>query len=77
MSLKQKIGIKILLILSILCTHTMYGQTSSTDLAAWNGIEIEYKLDKKWAFDLEVQLRLKENISVIDEYFTQFNTDRI
>ena len=59
----------------ILFTNAIYGQTGSSDLASWNSIEIKYKLDKKWAFGLEGQLRLKEDISVIDEYFTQFNTE--
>lgn len=45
-----------------------------TDWSSWNTIEIGYKLNNKWSFSLEEQLRLKENISEIDEYFTQLNT---
>ncbi len=45
------------------------------DWASWNTIGIEYKLNKKWNFSLEEQLRLKENISVVDNYFTQLSAE--
>ncbi|WP_298496749.1 DUF2490 domain-containing protein [uncultured Algibacter sp.] len=50
-----------------------YSQTEDlNDLYSWNSIGLKYKLNKKWAFSLEQHLRLKEDISEIDEYFTQF-----
>ncbi|WP_282148989.1 DUF2490 domain-containing protein [Algibacter lectus] len=52
-----------------------FGQSGDSDWGSWNTIGLEYKLDKKWTFSLEEQLRLKEDISVIDEYFTQLNAD--
>ena len=74
MNLKLKKGLfTIIVTLSILCINSINAQTS--DLASWNGLEVKYKLNKKWAFSLEGQLRLKEDISTIDNYFTQFNTE--
>jgi hypothetical protein len=43
-------------------------------LASWNAIGLKYKLNKKITFDLEQHLRYKEDFSLIDEYFTQFET---
>ncbi|SFS38752.1 DUF2490 domain-containing protein [Lutibacter maritimus] len=50
-----------------------YSQNS--DLGNWTAIELEYKFNKKLSFGLEEQLRLKENISQIDEYFTEISTE--
>ena len=51
-----------------------YGQTEGDkDWASWNTIGIDYKLNDKWSFGLEEQLRLKENISVVDNYFSQLS----
>jgi hypothetical protein len=47
-----------------------YSQTES-DFQTWSAIELEYKLNKKWDFTLEGQWRLKENITVTDQYFIQ------
>ncbi|MFD1293063.1 DUF2490 domain-containing protein [Lutibacter holmesii] len=41
------------------------------DWESWNSIGIKYKLNKKWAFELEQHLRLKENFSEIKKYITQ------
>ena len=52
-----------------------YSQSGDTsDLESWNSLGLEYKLNKKWSFELEEQLRLDENISEIAEYFTQLET---
>ena len=45
------------------------------DLESWTSISLKYKLNKKWSFELEEQLRLDENISEIGEYFTQLNAE--
>ena len=45
------------------------------DLESWTSIGLKYKLNKKWSFELEEQLRLDENISEIGEYFTQLNAE--
>jgi len=51
------------------------GYSQNSELANWTIIRVEYKLNKKWNFGIEEQLRLKEDISTIDEYFTQLNTE--
>ncbi|WP_147676043.1 DUF2490 domain-containing protein [Algibacter pacificus] len=66
----------LILLLSVLCVNINYGQTDDTsDWASWNTIGFKYKLNKKWSFALEEQLRFKEDISVIDEYFTQLEAE--
>lgn len=45
------------------------------DWESWNSIGLKYKLNKKWSFELEEHLRLKENISEIDKYFTQLGAN--
>lgn len=42
------------------------------DLETWSSIQVEYKLNKNWEFQLEEQLRLKSNSSEIGQYFTEF-----
>lgn len=64
-----------IMLVTMLSSYLGYAQSGDSDWASWNTIGLEYKLDKKWTFSLEEQLRLKENISVVDEYFTQFNTE--
>ena len=59
-------------VLFILITSTGFSQTVK-DFETWSAIGIEYKLTKKWDFGLEEQLRLKNNSSEVDEYFTQLN----
>lgn len=44
------------------------------DLESWTAVNLKYKLTKKWAFDLEAQIRLKDDISEISEYFGELNT---
>ncbi len=70
---KNKATITISILIIVITSNISYSQNS--DLANWTTIGLEYKLNKKWDFGLEEQLRLKENISTIDEYFTQFNTE--
>jgi hypothetical protein len=60
----------------ILFTSVSYSQTENTnDVGGWTAIGIEYELNKKWNIELEAQLRLKDNISVVDEYFTEFSVE--
>lgn len=63
-----------LLILTLLFVQKSHAQDEDlNDLQSWNSIAIKYKLNKKWSFELEESLRLKENISEIDNYFTQLS----
>ncbi|SDW19802.1 Protein of unknown function [Lutibacter oricola] len=64
----------IAIIVFIASITTGYSQTEDTnDLENWNSVNIKYKLNKKWSFDAEAQLRLKEDISEISEYLGELN----
>ncbi len=66
----KAIGIGLLLLLGI----TVRAQ--DRDFLSWNAIELGYEPSKKWDFQLEAQLRLKDDFSTIDEYFGQFQVNR-
>ena len=58
----------------LLIAKNSYGQSDDTnDLESWNSVNLKYKLNKKWTFDAEVQLRLKDEISEISEYLGELN----
>lgn len=72
MDINRMKHIKILVVLaSLLFTSFGFSQDDTNDLASWTAINLKYKLDKKWTFNLEGQLRLKEDISEVDEYFSE------
>ncbi|WP_298778145.1 DUF2490 domain-containing protein [uncultured Polaribacter sp.] len=65
---------KILLVILVLFTTINYAQTEGdTDWASWNTVGVDYKLNNKLSFGFAGQLRFKENISVVDEYFTELS----
>lgn len=73
--MKLNFNKQILLLLLLIAFTTGFSQTVDTnDFESWSAINLKYKLNKKWSFDLEEQLRLKENISEISNYFTELNT---
>ena len=43
----------------------------STDLESWTSIELNYKLHKRLRVTAEEQLRLKSDISEVDQYYSQ------
>ena len=43
------------------------------DLEAWTAAEVSYKPSKKIKLSLQQQLRLKDDASNVDQYFTQFD----
>ncbi|WP_248723440.1 DUF2490 domain-containing protein [Seonamhaeicola sp. ML3] len=60
---------------SLLFTSLAFSQNQDTrDLESWTGINLKFKLNKKWAFNLEGQLRMKEYITEVSEYFSDFGT---
>jgi len=61
----------ILTFLTIFIVNTVFSQTNTNDFSTWFSAELNYKLDKKWTFSVQEQLRLKENASTTDSYFTQ------
>ena len=56
--------------LFLFISSVAFAQTN-TDFETWSSINVEVKLHKKLNLELEEQLRLKENSSEIDQYFTQ------
>ncbi len=51
-------------------------QGQSKDFLSWNSLELGYEPSKNWDFTLLGQLRLKNDVSTIDEYFGQFQVNR-
>lgn len=60
------------LVLFIAVISTGFSQTTK-DFETWSSIGIAYKLTEKWDFGLEEQLRLKNNSSEVDQFFTHLN----
>ena len=54
-----------------LCTSFVAFAQTNTDFETWSSVNVDVKLHKKLNLELEEQLRLKENSSEIDQYFTQ------
>lgn len=71
----MKVPFKIPVLLALLCFGCLFSQKDN-DFATWTSIEVEYEPDKKWELGLETQLRLDENSSAIDEYFSQLKVSR-
>jgi len=72
---KLKINLSILLVTFF--TVNSFSQSGEyvevRDMEAWASVGLKYKLNKKWTFGLQEQLRLKEDASVVDSYFTQLD----
>lgn len=59
-----------------LFVFNVFGQDQdSNDFNLWSSLRFDYKINKKLKIGVEEQLRLKENSSVIDNYFTEFHLD--
>jgi hypothetical protein len=81
MNIKSKASIiKIwIFALFLFISFPIFSQNSAlddnVDFETWSSIEIQYKPTKKLSLALEEQLRLKENSSVTDQYFTQLQVE--
>ena len=70
-------NIKVTLLTLFLCavgtsTQAQSGTTYEVrDFETWSSVGLNYKVNKKLKLSLNEQLRLKDNSSTIDEYFTQ------
>lgn len=73
-NLKLNHTYKAVLVICLLFTTFGFSQDDDEDLASWTSLTLKYKLDKKWTFNLEGQLRTKEDISEVDEYFSELGT---
>lgn len=53
-----------------------YGQGEDVtvrDLETWTSINLKYKINKKWAMAFQEQLRLDDDSSVVNQYFSQLD----
>jgi hypothetical protein len=73
-------NLKILAVLGLLIgfgTPRLFAQSGTyhtvQDLEFWSSIQLKYKIDKKWSLGLEEQLRLRDDASNIDIYFTELS----
>lgn len=76
MNIKNKFTFGLLAFFSILCfkSQAQQGATITTsDLELWTGAELNYQATDKLSLGLEQQLRLRNNASEVDQYFTEFN----
>lgn len=68
-------NIKTLMLLGFLIFSSFSYSQEEKDLESWNSLLLKYKVNEKLGFDLGGQLRLKENISEISEYFSEFGVN--
>ena len=59
------------LILCLLLTVTSISFAQNEDTELWTSVELNYKASKKWSFELREMIRFKEDISAVDQYYTQ------
>ncbi|WP_341227581.1 DUF2490 domain-containing protein [uncultured Arcticibacterium sp.] len=64
-------------IIFVFLPFAIFAQTEEAvrvqDLETWSSLEFEYEITPKFSLNLEEQLRLKENSSTIDSYFTELS----
>lgn len=65
-----------ILISSVSTVPLAYGQDAEavdkSDLQGWSSAELKYKVSKRWTLSGEGQLRLKDDMSLVDQYFGEF-----
>lgn len=67
----KKYVLTLILIISLVSFTRAQDSSETKDLESWTSIGLKYKINKKWTVELLEQYRLKENISVTDQYFSQ------
>jgi hypothetical protein len=45
------------------------------DMEVWTSVELKYKINKKWKIGFEEQLRLKNNATEVDQYFSELTAN--
>lgn len=72
--LKKAFGIIIALcIIQTAATAQQGALITVRDFEVWSAAEIKYEASEKWTLGLEQQLRMRDNASEVDQYFTEFN----
>lgn len=61
--------------IAVLCSSVVVAQEDN-GLNAWSSVGGKYKLDKNWELGLSGNLRLKDNLKAIDNYFPEFTVTR-
>lgn len=61
-----------IMLLLLFCGHVIQAQDDLRDFESWTSAELRYKPSKRWKTGMELQMRLKDNSSVIDGYFAEF-----
>jgi len=73
---RQKILWIAVMVLCVTTAQFSFGQDAESgdysDLEGWTAAELKYKVSKKWMLAAEGQLRVKDDMSVVDQYFAQF-----
>lgn len=58
------------------CTNTTFSQVEDTnDFAFWSSVGVDYSIGKKLKIGVEQNIRLKDNATTIEEYFSLFNIE--
>lgn len=70
--LNKKVYISLLV---ILLTGPFGFANENRDFVSWSSIEVNFKPNKKWTLGVEGELRLQNNASEVDQYFTQLHID--
>lgn len=76
--IKSTYKYSLILVLSFLFSSTANAQGNGEDqddFQTWFKAGIKYNINKTWGIGFESQLRLKENASIIDEYFGQLEVE--
>ncbi len=58
------------LLFLLLCSYKCYTQVVYPDFGMWNTITVEKKINKKFSVSIDQELRLKENLSRINLFYT-------
>ncbi|TXD52695.1 MULTISPECIES: DUF2490 domain-containing protein [unclassified Polaribacter] len=60
----------------LLCTDNTFSQVEDNDdFAFWSSVGIDYKIGKKLKIGFEQNIRLKDNATTTEEYFSEFNIE--
>lgn len=71
-----KISFASLLFCSLIFANTTFAQVEdANDFAFWSSVGVDYSIGKKLKIGLEQNIRLKDNATTTDEYFSQFNIE--
>ena len=67
----MKKALHLILFFLTITTYSQLATQPNNDFETWTALALDYKLNEKWSINLEEQLRLKNNATTINKYFTQ------